>query len=216
MAQPLSLLEFLRALLDTDDLRADFAADPTGTLAAHGLGELSPADVHDALVLAEDSRTVDFGRDHLTGAFTADPVPSPPPVPGAGDDHHGAAVEYLASYVAGRSDDAADLDRWVDVDTAVRSDAGAWGSARSWSTADDDTASSETFAFGSGDPGQDAIGADAIFPAAIDGGAPGWTEPTTGGDPADEAHPDDAEPDVDDIEADHHDDLGTDADDLGF
>ena len=60
VSEPLSLMEFLRELLADPGTRAGFLADPQGMLAAQGLAHLSPADVHDALVLVEDARTVDF------------------------------------------------------------------------------------------------------------------------------------------------------------
>ncbi|GAA0895124.1 IniB N-terminal domain-containing protein [Pseudonocardia zijingensis] len=91
MAQPLSLMEFLQALLTDADLRGDFGDDPQGTLAAHGLADLTPADVHDALVLVQDTQTVDYSLDAAVAA--------PPPLPA--DDGHEAAVEYLARYLSG-------------------------------------------------------------------------------------------------------------------
>jgi hypothetical protein len=153
MAAPLSLLEFVRAVLDQDALRADFAADPAGTLAEHGLDELSPADVHDALVLVEDSRTVDFSRDYLADT-PSDPEPSLPPVPG-GDDHE-AATEYLTSYVTGEVDgrgSAAGAEQWSDPDADPDTGAtpGAAIGSDTWSTAG--TAVGPGTSFGSGDPG---------------------------------------------------------------
>jgi hypothetical protein len=90
MGETLSLMEFLQALLADTGLRGAFCDDPRGTLAAHGLADLSPADVHDALVLVQDTQTVDYSVDTAT---------APPPPPPAGDGH-GAAVEYLARYLA--------------------------------------------------------------------------------------------------------------------
>jgi hypothetical protein len=106
MAQPLSLMEFLEALLADAGLRGDFGNDPQGTLAAHGLADLTPADVHDALVLVQDNQTVDYSLDAATAA-----LPPPPPV---GDDH-GAAVEYLAGYLAGPRQTGLD-EQWTDPD----------------------------------------------------------------------------------------------------
>jgi hypothetical protein len=106
MAQPLSLMEFLEALLADAGLRGDFGNDPQGTLAAHGLADLTPADVHDALVLVQDNQTVDYSLDAATAA-----LPPPPP---AGDDH-GAAVEYLAGYLAGPQQTGLD-EQWTDPD----------------------------------------------------------------------------------------------------
>jgi hypothetical protein len=92
--QPLSLLDFLRGLQTDAEFRSAFTANPEATIAEHGLAELSPADVHDALVLVEDTETADF-RQHVdladTGLHTA-----PPPVHGAEQ----AAVQYLSDYLA--------------------------------------------------------------------------------------------------------------------
>lgn len=60
MPAELSLLEFVHELLADAGLRGAFADDPRGTLAAYGLGGLSPADVRDALVLAQDNEITDF------------------------------------------------------------------------------------------------------------------------------------------------------------
>jgi hypothetical protein len=104
MAETLSLMEFLQALLTDAGLRGDFGDDPQGTLTAHGLGGLTPADVHDALVLVQDTQTVDYSFDATT---------APPPPPPAGDGHE-AAVEYLARYLAGPHDPVAE--QWADPD----------------------------------------------------------------------------------------------------
>lgn len=89
MSEPLTLLEFLQELLTDDGMRGDFLADPQRTLADHGLAHLSPADVHDALVLVEDTRTADYGH----GAAVMPLAPSP--------DGHTDTVEYLRSYLSG-------------------------------------------------------------------------------------------------------------------
>jgi hypothetical protein len=59
-AEPLSLMEFVHELVTDAGLRAQFAGDPRATLHAYGLGDLSPADVHDALVLVQDNEITDF------------------------------------------------------------------------------------------------------------------------------------------------------------
>lgn len=105
MAETLSLMEFLQALLADAELRGSFGHDPQGTLAAHGLADLTPADVHDALVLVQDNQTVDY---------SLDPAAAPPPPPPAGDDHE-AAVEYLARYLADPHRSAPD-EQWSDLD----------------------------------------------------------------------------------------------------
>jgi len=109
MAETLSLMEFLQALLGDAELRGDFGDDPQGTLAAHGLADLTPDDVHDALVLVQDNQTVDYSLDAIT------PAPPPP----AGDDHE-AAVEYLARYLDGPQQAGQD-EQWTDPDAALAS-----------------------------------------------------------------------------------------------
>ena len=59
-AEPVSLMEFVHELVADAGLRAQFAGDPRATLHAYGLGDLSPADVHDALVLVQDNEITDF------------------------------------------------------------------------------------------------------------------------------------------------------------
>jgi hypothetical protein len=95
MSEPPSLLEFLQGLLTDDEMRDGFLADPHRTLADHGLAHLSPADVHDALVLVEDTQTADYGH----GA-TVMPLAPPP-------DGHTDTVGYLRGYLSGG--DADDL-----------------------------------------------------------------------------------------------------------
>jgi hypothetical protein len=112
MAETLSLMEFLQALLADAGLRGDFGDDPQGTLAAHGLAGLTPADVHDALVLVQDNQTVDYSLDAAT----------PPPPPPAADDHE-AAVQYLARYLDDPRQAGPD-EQWVDPDADV-----AWAAA---------------------------------------------------------------------------------------
>jgi hypothetical protein len=133
MAETLSLMEFLQALLADAELRGDFGDDPQGTLAAHGLADLTPDDVHDALVLVQDNQTVDYSLDAIT------PAPPPP----AGDDHE-AAVEYLARYLDGTQQAGPD-EQWTDPDAAPDAQFGgfgtgddAWYGAGSGSPADDD------------------------------------------------------------------------------
>lgn len=64
-------MEFVKLLMNEHAERAHFAADPDGALARHGLGGLSPADVHDALGFVEDTLTVDWARAYGTGAEVA-------------------------------------------------------------------------------------------------------------------------------------------------
>jgi len=73
-----SLMEFVKLLLSQEAERAHFAADPDATLARHGLGELSPADVHDAVGFVEDTLTVDWAQAYGSGAAHA-PASEPTP-----------------------------------------------------------------------------------------------------------------------------------------
>jgi len=62
-------------------------------LAAHGLGDLSPYDVHDALVLMEDTETAEFSHDFTAGAHLTPPSP----------DGSSGAHQYLSAYLAPES-----------------------------------------------------------------------------------------------------------------
>jgi hypothetical protein len=162
MAETLSLMEFLQALLADAGLRGDFGDDPQGTLAAHGLADLTPADVHDALVLVQDNQTVDYSLDAATT--------TPPPPPPAADDHE-AAVQYLARYLDDPHQAGPD-ELWVDPDADV-----------AWAAAPPDAPSA---AFGAGDEAGYGAGAGLpvteAWPAApvIVGPDPG-PEPSIGG-----------------------------------
>ena len=148
MAETLSLLEFIRELLFNDETRAEFNEDPEGTLAEHGLTGLSPADVHDALLLVQDNQTADFSRDYNTGNnAVATFTPPPPPVHhngghDGGHDDHQAAVEYLNTYITNNFIDdrdtitdnsinqqidtgGGDFDQDIDIDSVVASGDGA-------------------------------------------------------------------------------------------
>jgi len=71
-------MEFVKLLLSDDGERAHFALDPDGALSEHGLGDLSPADVHDAVVFAADTLTVDWAQAYGAGAGAAQsPEPEP-------------------------------------------------------------------------------------------------------------------------------------------
>jgi hypothetical protein len=105
MSEPLSLLEFAQRLASDGDLRGDFAADPHGVLADHGLDGLPPQDVHDALVLVEDTRTLEYDPERVvdTPSFDA-----------AGPD---ALVQYLAGYAGVPADHLGfDVDGSGDID----------------------------------------------------------------------------------------------------
>jgi hypothetical protein len=75
-------MEFVKLLLSDDAERAHFAVDPDASLSEHGLGDLSPADVHDAVVLVQDTLTVDWAQAYGTGAGVGHPpVPEPAAAP---------------------------------------------------------------------------------------------------------------------------------------
>jgi hypothetical protein len=78
VGEAVSLMEFVKLLLSDDAERAHFAVDPGGTLSEHGLGDLSPADVHDAVVLVQDTLTVDWAQAYGTGAGMGHPTPPEP------------------------------------------------------------------------------------------------------------------------------------------
>ena len=115
MAESLSLLEFVQKLFTDADLRTLFTQSPERALAQNGLQNVSTADVHDALILADDSQTADFSRHydshdafHLSGpqvSLTAPPshAPSHTSHEDGGDDHgggdHEAAVQQLQTYI---------------------------------------------------------------------------------------------------------------------
>ena len=78
-------MEFVKLLLSDDAERVHFALDPDDSLSEHGLADLSPADVHDAVVLVQDTLTVDWAQAYGAGAGAAptpglDPALAPSPV----------------------------------------------------------------------------------------------------------------------------------------
>ncbi len=119
MAQSLSILEFLEKMIDNTSLRDWFARDPQGALAHYDLHDVSPEDVRDAIVLADDSQTADFSRNYDTGFRGS--------LPGNGGGHHTGdstghhtsghqeAVEHLSRYVTNNFVD----DRDTNVDDSV-------------------------------------------------------------------------------------------------
>lgn len=74
-------MEFVQLLLSDDGERALFAADPHASLDRHGLGDLTPADVHDAVGFVEDTFTVDWAQAYGTGAGAHAHAPEPTAVP---------------------------------------------------------------------------------------------------------------------------------------
>lgn len=140
--ESLSLMEFLQELIANVQLRDWFAKEPEAALEHYGLDDLTPADVHDALVLIEDNQTADFSRDYDTGsgsvAFTA---------PNYSGDDHEAAIEYLNTYITDNYVDdrdttvdsslnqqidtrGGDFDQDVDIDQVTASGDGAIAAGR--------------------------------------------------------------------------------------
>ena len=108
MAETLSLLEFIQKLFPTRTACATVSpTNPEQALAHNGLADLTEDDVHDALVLADDSQTADFSRNYDTGGnsidFSAAPTLGSRNCHNDGDDgdsdgrRHKAAVEHLAA-----------------------------------------------------------------------------------------------------------------------
>lgn len=117
MAESLSILEFLQKMIDNVGLRDWFAKDPQAALAHYNLHDVSPEDVRDAIVLADDSQTADFSRSYDNGFHGALPVAAHHT---AGTTaHHSAghqeAVEHLSRYVTNNFVD----DRDTTVDDSV-------------------------------------------------------------------------------------------------
>jgi hypothetical protein len=119
--QPLSLLDFLRGLQTDEAFRSAFTANPEAAIVEHGLGGLSPDDIHDALLLVEDNETADFDHDYDAAASA---VHLAPPL-SAGEDQ--PAAQYLSQYLATTFSgaDAPVADRWSteDVDSDLDLDA---------------------------------------------------------------------------------------------
>ena|SRR5690242_13229689 len=120
MSEAVSLMEFVKLLLSDDAERARFAVDPDTALAHHGLGHLSPADVHDAVVLVHDTLTVDWAQAYGSGGATtptrpeAAPGSEPPGWWGAEEpdqvvEHGDAAVHHAVPDVDEALYDAPDL-----------------------------------------------------------------------------------------------------------
>lgn len=145
--ETMSLLEFIRALVDDDVLRRLFQDDPEATLRSVGLEDLSAQDVDDALVLIDDSRTADFSRDYEGSSFDLNTShlgsgDGGDDGDGNGDGGHREAVEHISRFITNNfvSDDdtivdnsvnqqidtgGGDFDQDIDVDSTVASGAGA-------------------------------------------------------------------------------------------
>ena len=70
-AHDISLIDFIKLLLgdgsESIQVRDWFNDNPNAVLQHYGLSELSPEDVRDALVIAQDNDTVSFDRNYDTG-----------------------------------------------------------------------------------------------------------------------------------------------------
>jgi hypothetical protein len=102
MAAANNLIDLILRLLNDPEALAEFKANPDAVLASCGATDVSPADVHDALVLTDDEH-------HHTSP------PPPPPHPHHGETEHAAAIRYINSYVTNNYVD----DRDTNVDNSV-------------------------------------------------------------------------------------------------
>ena len=82
-----SLLDFILNLLKNPQAQAEFRASPEQVLAAHGLTGVCAADIHEALPLVTDHRSVEL----TTTSHSAQPSVGP----ALGDGYTHAAIEYL-------------------------------------------------------------------------------------------------------------------------
>ena len=99
-----SLIQFILDLLRDPEKLEEFKDDPKGAMSACGLSAVSPEQVHDALVMAQDNDDVSFDREYHTGGnhtggnhVAGANVPPPPPPASHGD--HDAGVKYLDKYI---------------------------------------------------------------------------------------------------------------------
>jgi hypothetical protein len=118
MAESLSILEFLQKMIADGGLRDFFARDPQGALADHGLKDVSPEDVRDAIVLADDSQTADFSRSFDSGFHGTLPAAHAAAHNEGHSDHsagHREAVEHLSRFVTNNFVD----DRDTNVDNSI-------------------------------------------------------------------------------------------------
>ena len=141
MTASTSLLELLLNLLRDPDALAAYRDDPEGFLAS--CGDVSPDDIHDALVLLQDNQDAGFDRDYNTGGNHVHvPPPPPAPRPEPGESDHEAGIRYLNTYITNNHIDdrdtitdnsinqqidtgGGDFDQDIDVDSTVASGDGA-------------------------------------------------------------------------------------------
>ena len=113
MTASTSLFELLLNLLRDPSALTAYREDPEGFLSA--CGDVSPADIREALLLIQDSQEVN--RPGLQHRRQPHPGPPPPaaPEPEPGESNHEAAARYLDSYVTNNYID----DRDTTVDNSV-------------------------------------------------------------------------------------------------
>jgi hypothetical protein len=102
MTTSTSLLDLLLNLFRDPEAMAAFKDDPNGYLAP--CGDISPDDVHDALMLLNDNQDASFDREYNTGSNHSGGnhvhVPPPPaPEKHEGESDHEATVRYLNTYI---------------------------------------------------------------------------------------------------------------------
>jgi hypothetical protein len=141
MTTSTSLIEFLLNLLRDPEAREAFLEDGDAYLEDCGIDHLSPADLHDALLLLQDNQEASFDRDYNTGGNSIT-VHTPPPVHHGDHDDHEDAVRYLNNYITNNyvndSDtiidnslnqtidtDGGDFDQDIDVDNTIATGDGA-------------------------------------------------------------------------------------------
>ena len=117
MAESLSILEFLQKMIGDVDLRDWFARDPQDALEYHGLKDVSPEDVRDAIILADDSQTADFSRNVDQGLHATLPTAyaAHREANAEGGDDRQEAIEHLSRFVTNNFVD----DRDTNVDDSV-------------------------------------------------------------------------------------------------
>ena len=100
-----SLVDLILKLLNDPQALEEFKEHPDAVLASCGATNVSPEDVHDALVLADD--------DDSSGSSHHEPPPAPHPHPG--ETVHEAAIRYINEYVTNNYVD----DRDTTIDNSV-------------------------------------------------------------------------------------------------
>jgi hypothetical protein len=114
MTSSTSLIDLLLNLLRDPQALAAYQEDPQGFLSS--CGDVSPSDIHDALLLLQDSQDADFSRDYNTGGNDVAGAHIPAPSPAHdGESDHEAAVRYLNTYITNNNID----DRDTIVDNSV-------------------------------------------------------------------------------------------------